>query len=367
MVREHNFNGNEIEKMMNIEVSHLVFINSTIANNKGGMIMISNSSVSISFSAWQQNSYGISGAWALLRISDSYVRVSDSQFQNNFENFYFPDNLKSIEFLFSLFLIDSNSVVKITRNDFTFNKIALIIVVPNVSIEPKDPDIQVETSDEPLHESYLFVSSCHFEGNVVNDTNIPEFVAFDSGKMFELVSPAHVSLAAISIFSVRSVVFFTKCTVINNYGIQCPGFISLTHSSASITECTFKNNTASVDAGVIEMYNNSTLIIENSSFENNSCGADGGVISCHRNSQVTMRYSTFIENRSFGSKGGVVALEKSKIISEFCTFSGNTATIEGGAIMATDSSTYYDLGSLFFSNTAANKGKILIIFSQYII
>ena len=99
---------------MNIEVSHLELINFNIANNKGGMIMISNSSVNISFSEWQQNSYGISGTWALLRILDSYVQVSDSLFQSNFEHLNFANS----EFLFSLFLIDSDSVVKITRRLF---------------------------------------------------------------------------------------------------------------------------------------------------------------------------------------------------------------------------------------------------------
>ena len=311
------------------------------------MIRISKSEVNISSSRWERNNFGSWEIEGFLKyIAKLYVETNGLLFKGNFY---------LVSSYFSLYLIDSESVVRISETNFTFNKVALISMVMT------DPLRIDQESSFPQPSLVLF--ACIFEGNFIQEGIISGFPVFMKDKLFSKMlhlyaKGVQTELSLVQVDPLFAKIHLDECTVVGNQGVNNGGFLLLKHCSVNITNCNFSNNSASGNAGVIDSTNN-LLFIENTLFESNSCGVDGGAINSQSSSLVILTNSTFIENRSFGSDGGAIFLsDKSLVESKNCTFYGNTAAMEGGAIMVTNSSTFEDFASLFLSNTASNYGNI---------
>ena len=83
-IQNITFDGNEMRKMINIIVSYIVLANVTVINNKGGMIRINKSQVTILSSRWEKNTFGSWEIEGFLSISQSYVETNGLLFKGNF-------------------------------------------------------------------------------------------------------------------------------------------------------------------------------------------------------------------------------------------------------------------------------------------
>lgn len=133
-----------------------------------------------------------------------------------------------------------------------------------------------------------------------------------------------------------------------------------------IDNCTFINNTASGNGGVISHTNGKkgvkTLSINNSIFKDNTAGGDGGAIYALDTPNVIINNSTF-ENNKAGGDGGAIKLKgkkhydkQHKSIITNTTFTNNTAKNNGGAVCHEIALTVKD--SSFINNSATTAGAI---------
>ena len=85
-------------------------------------------------------------------------------------------------------------------------------------------------------------------------------------------------------------------------------------SNITISKCTFDNNTAGINGGVLYTYFYPTnYTISSSSFTNNQAGVDGGVMFVGRaSSKVKVRKSIFSYNSATG-RGGAIAIAGSTL------------------------------------------------------
>ena len=138
------------------------------------------------------------------------------------------------------------------------------------------------------------------------------------------------------------------------------------HSSITITDSEFANNSANYRGGVLDLFNadHSNITIANSKFTNNSADYDGGVLglfySYHLS--VIITNSEFTGNRVQGDGGTMVALyiQNTKITISYSNFTNNSA-IRGGIVTCREmySSSMGILASRFVNNKACESGGVL--------
>ena len=133
---------------------------------------------------------------------------------------------------------------------------------------------------------------------------------------------------------------FINCRA--NYG----GAIRILDNSREllIENCTFKNNVASQDGGAISRYESSSVDIINSNFEGNSAQWGGAIYLKYTDGKLSN--CTFKNNHASVDSGAV-----SGGVLTYCTFIGNTADDFGGAVAW---GSYYNCN--FINNSAKNFG-----------
>ena len=133
---------------------------------------------------------------------------------------------------------------------------------------------------------------------------------------------------------------FINCRA--NYG----GAIRIQDNSREllIENCTFKNNVASQDGGAISRYESSSVDIINSNFEGNTAQWGGAIYLKYTDG--TISNCTFKNNHASVDSGAV-----SGGVLTYCTFIGNTADDFGGAVAW---GSYYNCN--FINNSAKNFG-----------
>ena len=151
----------------------------------------------------------------------------------------------------------------------------------------------------------------------------------------------------------------------NNRG----GVICVRNASVSVLESQFSHNMAAGDAGVLLVDYESDITISKCTFDNNTAGINGGVLYTYfYPTNYTISSSSFTNNQA-GGDGGVMfvgrASSKVKVIKSI--FSYNSATGRGGAIAIAGSTLHINKASLCKKNTAklgrvisACKSKVII-------
>ena len=134
------------------------------------------------------------------------------------------------------------------------------------------------------------------------------------------------------------------------------------HASITVSNCSFDDNEASYDGGVIFAYYGSNFTVGDSSFENNEAGSSGGVIFAYYGSNFTVGDSSF-ENNEAGSSGGVIfALYSSSITVDNSLFNNNTAHFNAGVMDVFGNITVGN--SSFENNEAGNIGGVMYAYSS---
>ena len=236
------FSGNSFRVLTIVWISHIVLINVTAEKNTGQLMSVAESSAVISSCRWQENSGN------------------------------------------GMFYFNRGSSAAMTTCNFIRNTGMLILC---------------STDKE------LVVSSCRFEENMHNEDSLIEthgtITKFqDTYFLNNLVNKTEKGI----IYLDSSRASFDNCTGMNNYVGYSFGFLMLSYSSMTISNCKFSG----YRFGDLER---STILTENTVFER------GGPIRAFMSSTIVASNSTFIENRSFGSDGGAIFLtDKSEMTSE---------------------------------------------------
>ncbi|RKY11135.1 MAG: hypothetical protein DRP82_07815 [Planctomycetota bacterium] len=152
----------------------------------------------------------------------------------------------------------------------------------------------------------------------------------------------------------------TGDSVVDNFTIRngstdLGGAIACVSSSPSITNCTFRDNSATYVGGAICCTNSSNPTVTNCVFSGNDADK-GGAIACANTSNPSIIDCTFDGNNA-STDGGAIYCESSSPNITNCTFSGNSA-VNGGGVYCYDSSNPSITNCVFSSNSATFGGAI---------
>ena len=154
----------------------------------------------------------------------------------------------------------------------------------------------------------------------------------------------------------------SNCTFIGNEATVYGGAISCRNgSSASITNCTFSSNMSHNDGGAIDCdYSNVRIV--NCTFSGNRASR-GGAILCGDSSSPTISNCIFSGNIAgdWGGGGAIFCWNGSPTVTN-CTFSGNSANDGGGAISCWSSSNPTLNNCILWNNSAAAGGSQIHIY-----
>ena len=148
--------------------------------------------------------------------------------------------------------------------------------------------------------------------------------------------------------------------------LSTAGVLAITgaNSTAVFVNCTFIGNMATTSGGVVSIYNDASLFINNSTFSNNSADKTagvGGVITAESGATIIISSSDFTHNSAFN--GGCVSIidDSSTFVLSDSTFSKNSATGAGGVINAENRVVINISSSNFTQNSAISGGCIEIV------
>ena len=146
----------------------------------------------------------------------------------------------------------------------------------------------------------------------------------------------------------------TNCTFRNNTADLGAGMANVNSSSPTVTNCTFTENTGG------GMYNSgsSSPTVTNCTFTENT-GRDGGGMYNSGSSSPTVTNCTFSGNTAglgLGLGGGMYNVNGSNPNLTNCTFSGNSARVAGGGMANRISSSPTVTNCTFSGNTAGDEG-----------
>ena len=156
----------------------------------------------------------------------------------------------------------------------------------------------------------------------------------------------------IQLLSIENTVI-TYCTFQDAYG----GAVMLDGSTGdvSITNCTFQNNSATLDGGAVMLGGSiGDVSIQNCIFQNNSVVYGGGAVMLGGSTgNVSITYCTFQNNSA--TVGGAVMFDGSTgdVSIAYCTFQNNSASYGGGAVMLGGSTGNVSITYCTFQNNSA--------------
>lgn len=130
------------------------------------------------------------------------------------------------------------------------------------------------------------------------------------------------------------------CKFENNRSMGTAGgaMFNIDGSSPLITSCTFLGNTANGgNGGAIDFRWGSNATITSCSFQDNAATGAGGAIYATNVGAHTITLSTFRNNTSAKSGGGIFYHASDDVTLSDCTFDGNTTSKAGGGLGATNS------------------------------
>ncbi|WP_220607851.1 DUF11 domain-containing protein [Methanobrevibacter oralis] len=144
---------------------------------------------------------------------------------------------------------------------------------------------------------------------------------------------------------------YEDCVFINNRANQ--GGALTFHSSGSIKNCKFYNNTAycyggALSTGFLIKNNKMNLNVNNCIFECNKAPLGGAVQLCGLN--VNMNNNTFNRNKA-SKNGGAINIEATTVKIDKSRFNNNIANVNGGAIFIIGNNTFIK-NSVFIANSA---------------
>ena len=203
--------------------------------------------------------------------------------------------------------------------------------------------------------------------------SIFDFASFDTLKFgfFENTLPELIFLNQ-SLVLLKNSPFFNFPTFRNSLklpGIRSSNFtqttprqsqsFSLKFGDILLISCSFK----SIQGGVMNILQDTSLLIYNSSFENCSSKSSGGVLSISVAANILISFSNFAGSLSM-EKGGVLYSEKNRIILFWDVFDSSQAEGEGGAIYLLEGIAKFE-GCKFINSNSYSKGGDIFATASY--
>jgi len=130
----------------------------------------------------------------------------------------------------------------------------------------------------------------------------------------------------------------TGCLFVDN-AARIGAAIYFKESTATISNCVFRSNSAAPHSGGAIRSYDSTLTITDSTFENNSAQTAGGAINSSDGANLNLKNCVFAGNSALrgadpaGLLGGALSCGEGDIIIANCLFAGNSA-MHGGALLS---------------------------------
>ena len=204
------------------------------------------------------------------------------------------------------------------------------------------------------HNSSVHIDRCTLSYNTANfgGTMVTSASTIDIDSCTFTGNIAHVGGGVMVTYNDKFTICNTNFTQNNAYR----GGVMNTFGNSSVTmnNCNFTSNGAS-HGGVLETWQNSLLNISNCIFTFNSARYDGGVM------QVVNNFSLIISNSTFSYNQGstIVVCYNSLVIISHSTFTSSNAT--GLGVIATSSTSVVNISNSTFINNRAISGAIAII------
>ena len=156
----------------------------------------------------------------------------------------------------------------------------------------------------------------------------------------------------------NSALVFKAATFVDNRANHDGGAVYLYGSSATVSDCDFRQNMADRMGGAIASNASSSVTLSSSNFTYNSAGGGGGVVYAQQNSNAVIDSCTINHNSAHGDGGVVHAEYDGTIAVNNSTFLNNSATGCGGVLFIWKKSSL-KVGRSNFSNNTAKSGGVM--------
>lgn len=189
---------------------------------------------------------------------------------------------------------------------------------------------------------------------------------------FEHSSGTTGGAAAVRLDSKYARLTLNGCNFNNNANTNTAGALSLGYGTATVMNCAFNNNSASIGAAIsidngddAAIYQTGAISISGCTFNGNTAtNGVGGAVRIDSGGPVSIENSTFTNNT--GNNGGALYVKnvREKLVVTGCTFgtsgNGNSSSSDGGAIRVADGSAVVELTNCTFTdnNSASSAGAI---------
>ncbi len=163
------------------------------------------------------------------------------------------------------------------------------------------------------------------------------------------------------VFAVSGILLsFQNCSFVDNSASGDGGVINgQNQATVTIVSSKFHNNSAARHAGVLSGWQNVNVSVESSSFTENRAESEGGVIRAQDHTAFTIISSTF-HNNSASRLGGVLLGWRNMNVSvESSSFTENRANLNGGVIWWGDHTAITIVSSTFHNNSADKNGGVI--------
>ena len=345
-----NGGGLYLQTLLSITISYCNFWNNTnVGGGFGGagasiFVNSDNISVNVVGSSFVNNtSVPGHGGGLLLKSNGQHASmiVRESNFRNNSANLHESRPHIQITNGGGLYLTGSGSVF-VYSSDFSMNSASIsggaIYATGSISV-----------NNSTISNNKALMG----EGGAIVSNQPNAYVSVAQTTFIQNTAPI---CGVISVQSLNHVVSLVDSSFTYNEGTDNSnggGVACFNSSSISIVTCSFLNNMANYHGGVF-LIQNSSFRIEDSIFHDNFASSDGGVVyaSTAIHTLSTINRCSFIQNTA-GRDGGVLFIENTdnQLNINQSTFSDNNATSRGGVIQVSES-TVQITESNIFNNTA---------------
>ena len=142
-----------------------------------------------------------------------------------------------------------------------------------------------------------------------------------------------------------------NCTVVENTAEYGAGVGVYYGSSATLTSCIIRRNSATISAGGVQSVFNSTMTMTHCTIVENAAGETGGGGVCGGHSSMSMTHCALVGNTA-GKYAGGLFNDNTPMTLSHCTIWGNSAGQLGGGMTCYDGATATVTNSIFWENSA---------------
>ena len=201
----------------------------------------------------------------------------------------------------------------------------------------------------------MVTNGCRFVLNTANFGGV--FIAYQNIDNILIDTGSTTVTVGVDGESQRNAVEMNDSTFYQNRANSSAGVMYLQGSRVSVDACTFDDNRARYDGGIISGTISSVINITNSNFANSNADENGGAFDLVGDTRANIENCSFIHSRALVD-GGVIHLRQSTAFIINSTIDSSLAKRNGGCIFLMNSTVEVD-ASTFRNNSAAERGGVI--------